>query len=171
MSINDDGDLYRKYRQKRDTSKARGIQFNLSYEDWVFLVAEANLKSSQLGQGAGYVLARYEDSGPYEIGNCRWVPYSINNRERNITDKLRTALRKNAEKAAAVNRAQGKRNREAYEASAHPSYLNERNSQHGTKWITDGKINRKIQASDTVPEGFRYGRVGQGLNLKSNKGQ
>jgi hypothetical protein len=34
-----------------------------------------------------------------------------------------------------------------------------KNSQFGTKWITDGIYNKKINSSDDVPDGWRYGRV------------
>jgi len=33
------------------------------------------------------------------------------------------------------------------------------NSQYGTMWITDGTINKKIKKNDTIPEGFKKGRV------------
>lgn len=33
-----------------------------------------------------------------------------------------------------------------------------RNSQYGTIWITDGKVNKKIKKNDPLPSGFRRGR-------------
>lgn len=33
------------------------------------------------------------------------------------------------------------------------------NSQYGTMWITNGSTNKKIKRGDSVPEGFRPGRV------------
>jgi hypothetical protein len=48
------------------------------------LVADAGLKSSQLGYtGEGYVLGRYNDSGNYEIGNCRFITQKENSDEKN----------------------------------------------------------------------------------------
>ena len=39
-------------------------------------------------------------------------------------------------------------------------YVGERNSQHGTCWITDGKENKKVKASPLeLPEGWRRGRI------------
>jgi hypothetical protein len=35
----------------------------------------------------------------------------------------------------------------------------EKNSQFGTKWITDGTVNKRINAQDTIPEGWVKGRV------------
>lgn len=34
----------------------------------------------------------------------------------------------------------------------------ERNSQFGTIWITDDRVNRKIKKTDPIPEGWRKGR-------------
>ena len=33
----------------------------------------------------------------------------------------------------------------------------EKNSQYGTKWITNGEINRKIKKTDILPQGWEYG--------------
>jgi len=33
------------------------------------------------------------------------------------------------------------------------------NSQHGTMWITNGEANKKIDKTDSIPEGWRRGRV------------
>lgn len=32
------------------------------------------------------------------------------------------------------------------------------NTQYGSKWVTNGNINKKISKDDEVPEGFRFGR-------------
>ena len=32
------------------------------------------------------------------------------------------------------------------------------NSQYGSKWITDGSINKKIKATDKIPDGWKQGR-------------
>jgi len=169
-SLNDDGNLYRKFRRKRAQAKQMKIEFKLNYEDWCFLVAEAGLRSSDLGfSGKNYVLARYGDEGPYEVGNCRFTTQQQNVLERKISDKMRSASAQLTKYGTAANVARGKRTRIAFEATAHSSYLNERNSQYGTRWITDGSTNRKIRSSDPIPEGFKPGRVGQGLNLMNRK--
>lgn len=38
-------------------------------------------------------------------------------------------------------------------------YAGDSNSQHGTKWITDGSNSIKIKSTDTLPDGWRWGRV------------
>lgn len=35
-----------------------------------------------------------------------------------------------------------------------------RNSQFGTRWITNGTINKKIHSTEKLPSGWRYGRTG-----------
>lgn len=35
----------------------------------------------------------------------------------------------------------------------------QRNSQYGTKWITDGVRNRKIRCNEDTPDGWRHGRT------------
>lgn len=164
-TLDDDGELYRKFRKKRAAAKHQGIGFELTYAEWCVLVAEASIKSSDLGlNGNLYALARYGDSGPYRVGNCRFVTYSENNTEKVFTDKAREALRKEALRASRIGvkvRQEKARTRRAeYEASANTSFLNERNSQWGTFWITDGIVNKKWSCmKGEFPQGFRRGRT------------
>jgi len=44
-------------------------------------------------------------------------------------------------------------------ASSKGVAVGEKNSQFGKVWITDGLNNKKISATDTVPAGWRFGRV------------
>jgi len=34
-----------------------------------------------------------------------------------------------------------------------------KNSQYGTRWITNGIVNKKIKGADSIPEGWKFGRV------------
>lgn len=47
---------------------------------------------------------------------------------------------------------------EKQRASAKGKQAKEKNSQFGTKWITNEKENRKIKTTDQIPEGWRAGR-------------
>lgn len=83
-SVNDDGKLNQRWHNKRVNARAEGIECNLTYDEYCQLVADAGLRSSQLGYtGEGYVLARYNDSGNYEIGNCRFITQKENSDEKN----------------------------------------------------------------------------------------
>ena len=82
--VDDDGKLRKKYNRKKGNAKhTQNIEFKLSFQDYVNLVYEAGLKSSDLGyKGKGYVLGRYHDKGAYEVGNCRFITQDENVAER-----------------------------------------------------------------------------------------
>lgn len=84
QSLNDDGKLRQRYSNKRVNAQKENIPFNLTYEQYMELVNDAGLKSSQLGfTGEGYVLGRNGDVGGYEPGNCRFITQKENADERN----------------------------------------------------------------------------------------
>lgn len=84
QALNDDGKLRRRYSNKRVNAQKENIPFNLTYEQYIELVNDAGLKSSQLGfTGEGYVLGRNNDSGGYEPGNCKFITQKENSDEKN----------------------------------------------------------------------------------------
>lgn len=92
--INDDSHFIRKFYNKRVNAKKEGIGFFLSIDDFASLLREAKITSSMCGIG-GYHLARYNDSGAYIIGNCRFILAIDNYRERKVSEYSREASRKN----------------------------------------------------------------------------
>ena len=81
--VDDDGKIQQRYCNKRVNADKEGIGFELSFEEYCTLVKEAGLKSSQLGfTGDKYVLARYNDTGPYKYGNCRFITQQENYNEK-----------------------------------------------------------------------------------------
>ena len=79
QELNDDGKLKRRFINKRVNAKKENVEFNLTYEQYMELVKNAGLKSSQLGfTGEGYVLGRDNDTGPYEPGNCKFMTQKEN---------------------------------------------------------------------------------------------
>jgi len=182
--LDDDNKLYSKFSNKRVNAFQEGIPFRLTYKQYRKLVRRARLKSSDLGfSGRGYVLARYNDTGPYEMGNCRFITQLENAREKKISDKSRKASSKNAKRAHDVwmsippeersrrvkeglsentkkRRAVAKKKRIEFEKTAHKSYLGERNSQYGSFWITNGSENRKWHPDKgKIPKKFYRGRT------------
>ena len=165
--LDDDGKLAERFRMKVKSAKERGIESRITFADYCALLVEAGIKSSQIGP-AGYHLSRYEDRGPYKIGNCRFVPYLVNLREKKdvrpdpakisagllkyyadhpgaFTDKKHTAETK--AKIGAAN-------------SIHQQGTG--NSQYGTCWIVKGSSERKVKKSDLdqfVTAGWRKGRT------------
>lgn len=86
--VDDDGKLRKKYNRKKENAKyVQHIEFKLTFQDFVNLVYEAGIKSSDLGyKGKRYVLGRYRDKGPYAIGNCRFITQEENIAERTEKD-------------------------------------------------------------------------------------
>lgn len=83
LDVDDDNKIQQRYCNKRVNAKKEGIGFELSFEEYCILVKEAGLKSSQLGfTGDKYVLARYNDTGPYKYGNCRFITQKENHAEK-----------------------------------------------------------------------------------------
>lgn len=90
LEVDDDGKLYQRFANKRINAEAEGLKCELTFKEYCSLVKNANLVSSQLGfTGDGYVLARYNDSGNYTYGNCRFILQSENAKEKKISDLSR----------------------------------------------------------------------------------
>lgn len=180
LSVDDDNKLIQKWRNKKVNARAENISFELDYEQYIQLVADAGLKSSQLGfTGEGYVLARINDTGAYAVGNCRFISQIENAREKKITDKIRESSRKNIQICIAKNKldpmhnykiSQGIRKTEKYknaklrqqerENNKDERWAGSKNSQYGTFWITDGVNNMKWStAKGQFPVGFYKGRI------------
>ena len=77
----------RYYNTKKATAKQQGIPFELELRDIHWLLYCAGIRIEQIGKGRGqYALARIGDTGPYAIGNCRFVTMEENIKERGPVD-------------------------------------------------------------------------------------
>ena len=75
------GTFEKAYSQQKSNAKARGVEFNISFEDWKSVWLESG-KWADRGRGKGkYCMCRVGDSGAYEVGN---VFIGLN--EQNISD-------------------------------------------------------------------------------------
>lgn len=83
-----------KISRKYANAKREGHQFLLTKEQIEWLLAEAGIEPEDWSF-YGYHLARYNDSGDYVLGNCRFIPASDNFKEKKISDKQLEALRRN----------------------------------------------------------------------------
>lgn len=182
--VDDDNKLYSKFLNKCNNAKKEGIKCLLTFEEYCILLKQAGLVSSQLGfnkSGEKYVLARFNDTGDYVMGNCRFITQLENARERKVSDKSREASRKNA---AIMNankptdmsdrikqgiyksptyiekHKQAELRAQELDKLKHPSYKGEHNSQFGTFWITNGIENKKwSEKYGPIPDGFKRGRI------------
>lgn len=77
--VDDDGKVYKRWENKKTNARKYGVECKLTLEEYCKLIYEAGLHSSDLGyKGNKYDLARYNDQGPYEIGNCRFITHKEN---------------------------------------------------------------------------------------------
>jgi hypothetical protein len=77
-----------KYACHKSKAKARGIEFNLTYEEW-WEIWQKSGKWEKRGAGMNqYVMSRYNDSGAYEYKNVFIQPASANKREGNLGRKI-----------------------------------------------------------------------------------
>jgi hypothetical protein len=93
--IDDDHKFIRKCQKKLAASIRRNIGYYLTYDDVYNMLKDAGLKSSNWGCKKGqYVIGRYNDTGDYKVGNCRFITTEENSKERKISDLARETSRK-----------------------------------------------------------------------------
>ncbi len=77
-----------RYYRHENRAKRRGIVFNLSFDEWIGWwksTGKYHLRGRKKGQ---YQMARFNDIGPYEIGNIKCITMEENTREGNSGSKL-----------------------------------------------------------------------------------
>lgn len=81
--------LKQAYDRKRHNAKRRGIDFNLSFDEYSTLLSRAGITVDQIGQKHDqYCLGRFGDVGDYSLHNCRFITVAENNREAARTKPL-----------------------------------------------------------------------------------
>ncbi len=92
-----------KYACHKSKAKQRGIEFNLTYEEWWHIWQKSG-KWEQRGPNKGqYVMSRYNDIGPYEIGNV-FIQPSVENRREAMLGKPANYIRTPAQRLAQIKR-------------------------------------------------------------------
>ena len=73
-----------KYNKQRHRAKQRGVDFKLSFEDWINIWLESG-HWNQRGNGKGkYNMSRINDTGAYKIGNVFIQSHEHNARDGHI---------------------------------------------------------------------------------------
>ena len=184
--VDDDGKLRQRYNNKCVNAKKEGLLCKLTFDEYCQLVYDAGLFSSQLGyKGEGYVLARFNDCGDYDVSNCRFVTHKENVSERRVSEKSRMASRQNVKIAQQANSelTSHELSLRIRESCKWQEYNNRRkelsqkrklermnrmdrsrsgknNSQYGTFWITNDSENKKWRYEyGSIPTGWHKGRV------------
>lgn len=69
------------FRDQKNNARARGIEFILTFEEWMFVWKQSG-KLLQRGLGKGkYCMARIGDVGPYAIDNIKIIRFEDNSSE------------------------------------------------------------------------------------------
>ena len=69
-----------KYRNHRFSAHARGIEFHLSFDEWMRTWLESGHFHERGPRKGQYVMARKGDKGPYAVGNVEIITSDVNNR-------------------------------------------------------------------------------------------
>jgi hypothetical protein len=74
----------KKWRSIKHRAKLNDIEFNLSFDEYLTMLYDANITSlDQVGQKPHqYAIGRYGDTGGYVVGNCRYITVTENVSER-----------------------------------------------------------------------------------------
>jgi hypothetical protein len=83
--------LRRRYSMQKSGARVRGIEFRLSYEQWLAIWTESG-HLDERGRGpAKYCMARCGDRGAYEVGNVKIITLTENVAETwaNLSDEAR----------------------------------------------------------------------------------
>jgi hypothetical protein len=88
------------FLRQRCTAKGRGIEFKFKFWDW-WLVWEKSGHWHERGRGRGYVMARFNDAGPYSPENVKIVLAAENvaeyyDRERATHGRVRSGQERKA---------------------------------------------------------------------------
>lgn len=59
----------KKFSQHKRTAKLRGIEFNLTFEQWWSIWQESGHYHERGIKGGQYVMGRHGDTGPYDVTN------------------------------------------------------------------------------------------------------
>lgn len=68
LPVSNKTSLAAKYRQQKANAKKRGIDFLLTFPQWIAVWDDSGYLAMR-GRGQGYCMARIADQGAYEVGN------------------------------------------------------------------------------------------------------
>jgi len=93
--------IWKYWSNHQFSAKARGKRVFLTAFDIVHLLEEAGITVWDIGQGEeDYCLARHGDTGPYKIGNCRFITQRENQLEWEENQRLDQKRKQDIEERA-----------------------------------------------------------------------
>ena len=137
--------LVGKYKAQRINAERRGLDFLLSYEEWLGIWVDSG-KLDQRGRGSQkYCMCRYNDVGPYKIGNVFIGTGLENVRDGNLGKDMPKEVREKISRA--------------HKGKKHPWSAGERNPMHRPE--VKAKFSEATSGSNhykavgvTTPQGF-----------------
>lgn len=92
-----DSDLRHKYACQKSKAKQRNIEFNLSYDEWLSIWTNSGHLNNRGCNKGSYVMSRFNDVGPYQVGNVFIQSKYNNDTEPQVKKKIsQTKLLKRA---------------------------------------------------------------------------
>lgn len=73
---------WRKYKIHQYRSKRSGVEFLFTFEEWYKIWIDSGHWHERGCHKGQYVMARYEDKGPYAVGNVKIIKHEENGAER-----------------------------------------------------------------------------------------
>ena len=92
-----------KYACHKSKAKARGIEFNLTYEEWWSIWQKSGQWENRGCKRGQYVMSRYNDVGPYAVGNV-FIQLQEENRREAMVGKPATYVRTPEQRLAQIKR-------------------------------------------------------------------
>lgn len=59
--------MIHRYREQKYNARGRGIEWSLTYEEWLKIWTDSGKLHLRGRKGGGYVMARFGDVGPYSV--------------------------------------------------------------------------------------------------------
>jgi len=69
------------YRSQGYSAKERNIEFNLTWQEWITWWIDTGHVAERGAHKDEYVMSRFNDTGPYELGNIKCITQGENKRE------------------------------------------------------------------------------------------
>jgi hypothetical protein len=70
----------RRYKVHRTNAKQRGVEFKLTFEEWLTWWQQTGHYHERGNKRGQYVMARKGDTGSYELGNIECIQAQVNSR-------------------------------------------------------------------------------------------
>lgn len=83
---------YKRYSTQKSTARLRGIEFKLTFAEWLKIWTDSGQMNNSGKYKGNYVMARTLDKGAYEVGNVKIVTGTANHKEVPLNKALKTIM-------------------------------------------------------------------------------